>query len=252
MNPRSRPCVYPSFFIFAGLVFGFAAVARAELPKLAADETVIVSDDFTDNKNVWSNIVATDLSSPGVMNKARIANSLWSPSQPGGESIKSTVESVLRLETPVDLSSGPVSLYVRARVDDPRGGDGNRFSLTLHESKRTSFVNLNVRPGVNTYIEYRNDLGKTSTARLPSVRFEETRFVQLKLTIKAEWNVDGFIGHAEAFVYDDYLRRYESIGAADESVTFKTGRLDQVSISSRNGATGFVYLDSIVVTQTKR
>ena len=252
MNPLPFPRFSRSLPAFAGLLACLAATARAELPKVPADEIVIVADDFADNKNTWSNIISTDPASPGAPNKARIVDSLWSPSLPGGESIKSTVESVHRLPAPVDLSSGPVSLYVRARVDDPRGGDGNRFSLTLHESKRTSFVNLNVRPGVNTYIEYRNDLGKTATARLPSVRFEETRFVQLKLTIKAEWNVDGFIGHAEAFVYDDYLRRYESIGAADESVTFKTGLLDQVSISSRNGATGFVYVDSIVVTQAKR
>lgn len=225
---------------------------RAELPSIASGETVVFSDDFVDNRNAWSGVIATTLSAPGAITQARIFDSVWSPSEPGSESIKSSVESVHTLAKPIDLTNGPVAVYFRARVDVPRGGDGNRFAISLHEAKKSSFASLSIRPGVNCFVDYRNDTGKATSSRLGGVRFTEGVFQQFKLVVSAAWNVDGFIGRIEAFAYDDQTRTYASLGAADESVMFKTGQLEQLGIIARNGSTGFAYIDSIAVTQTRR
>lgn len=213
---------------------------------------MIFSDDFVDNRHVWSGVIATDLSAPGAITQARIFDSVWSPSEPGSESVKSSVESLHTFSKPVDLTDGPVAVYFRARVDAPRGADGNRFSISLHEPKKSSFASLSIRPGVNSFVDYRNDTGKATSSKLGGVRFTEGVYQQFKLVVSASWNVDGFIGRIEAFAYDDQTRTYVSLGAADESVMFKTGQLEQLGITARNGTTGFAYIDSIAVTQTRR
>lgn len=224
----------------------------AELPPIPSGESVVFSDDFLDNRNAWSAVVATDLSSPGTINQARIVDSVWSPAEPGGESIKSTVESIHVFPKPVDLSDGPVSVYLSARVDEARGGDGNRLGVSLHEAKRASFASLIIRPGMNAFIDYRSDGGKAASKKADGVRFVEGVCRRFKLTIGASWNVDGFIGRIEAFIYDEDTRRYVSLGAADESVIFKTGRIEQIALVSRNGMAGFAYIDSVAVTQGTR
>lgn len=254
---KTRRPLAPSLFfsaVFAsGLAFGGAAVAlRAELPPISPGETIVFSDDFVDNRHSWTAIVSTDLSSPGTVNQARIVDSVWSPAEPGGESIKSTVESVHVFATPLDLADGPVSVYLSARVDEPRGGDGNRFNVALHEAKRASFASLNIRPGMNTFVDYRGDAAKAVSAKMPAVRFTEGVCRRLKFTVAASWNVDGFIGRIEAFLYDEDARRYVSLGSADESVIFKTGRLEQIALVARNGVSGFAYIDSVAVTRAKR
>lgn len=247
---NTRPIPIPAW-LRAGL-FSLLATpfALASLPVIPPGETVVFSDDFEDNRAAWSFVsVVNGAGDPAPM-RARIADSTWSPSQPGTSSIKSSVESVHALATPIKVVEGPVSIYMSVRVNAPKGGDGSRFSVNLQEAGKGSFVGLVIRPGVNGFLHYRNEEGKAVSAKLGgSVFANPNYFYQFKLTVSAAWNVNGSIGRAEAFFYDDETQKYVSLGTVDESIAFKTGLLSDLIIQNRNGDDGAAAFDSVVVTQ---
>lgn len=240
-----------TLYILTGVLSIMGLSARAELPPIMPGEDILLAEDFADNRNAWVGVGATDTASPGIVNQARIANSDWSPSLPSVDSIKSTVESFHVFSKPIDLTNGSISIYLSARVDKPKGGDGSRFSVSIQEAKRASFASMSIRPGLNTYLEYRDEIGKIVPAKLSGVRFAEGVYCRFKLTLSASWNMTDYLGRLEAFVYDETARKYISLGFADDSIVFKTGKFEQIALLSRNGPDGFVYIDSIVVAQNK-
>jgi hypothetical protein len=220
---------------------------------ISRGDIVVFSDDFTDNRNGWTQVAVVNGKGKAVARHAAIIDSAWSASTPGGASITSGVESSHMLDTPLSVTDGPVSIYMSVRVDSARGGDANRFGIVMREPSGGSFIGLVIRPGINGFIQYRNQEGKPTTAKLKGSSLPNpAAYYHFKLTLGAAWSVDGTISRAEAFYYDEATGAYESLGSVDDLIPLKAGVLETLVIQSRNGDDGLAAFDSVAITQTKR
>lgn len=220
--------------------------ALATLPPVTPGERVVFSDDFADNRNQWSSVAVVNKVGAGVTTQAAIGNSEWTASLE--DSVAATSTAILK--TPLNLKNGPVSVYLAARVDNPEGVEGNRFSVSLNEPEgRRGFVRFVTRPAANGFLEFRDAAGAGQSVASQSTRalFRADVAQIIKLTIRPAADAKS-LASAEVFFYDMKSRTYQSVAAADGVVALG-GELRSLSLFSRNGADGLVWIDSVVVTQ---
>lgn len=224
-----------------------SVLSHASLPPLSKGEKVVFSEDFADNRHRWTNVSVVNGSGPESIGQAAIARSIWSPSQPGDNG---QFSSQAVLPGPVRLAEGSISVYVRARVDDPSSVEGSRFSFTLDENEGNRFVGILIRPRANTFIQYREAAGKGQSTSVDRVVFRDAAtFEHFKLTLSAGVTPDG-PATAEAFRYDADASAYVSLGEAFGAVALSTRVFNSLTLYTRNGHA--VHIDAIVVTQTQK
>jgi hypothetical protein len=221
-------------------------VARAELPAIPADEKIIFSEDFTDNKNGWTNVVTPD---NAAASKAVIVNSAWGPSIPKTK----LVGSRHTFDRQPSLSEGPITIYLSARVDDIAGQDSGRFGIQMTEAAGNKMIGLGIRPGNAWFFSYRDKGGAGQTVFMPGTAklFKDTQnYHQFKITVTAP---AGGISPAtaEVFYYDAAASQYVSLHSAGGAVALDTGEFGRIDINCINAEAGGAYFDSIVITQTR-
>lgn len=237
--------VYRCSVITCALValLAFPSALHAVLPVISSGEISIFSDDFTDNANNWTAVSVVNGSGTATSATASIDNGVWSPAFAGD---KTAVNSVYHFDNDINVLNGPISLYMRVRVDETSKSDGSRFSITMDESTGSRFVRLQVRPAASGSIEYRDNTGGGASTETTSIAFSNaSTFYDFKVTLTPGSDL-AEPASAEAFYYDTDLVSYVSIGSASNLVYLNTGIFDRITINSRND--GAAYFDSVAIT----
>jgi hypothetical protein len=158
------------------------------------------------------------------------------------------------LPTAIKLANGAISVYVRARTNNPNSAEGARFSFTLGEPEGSNlFFGWLIRPKATGKLQYRDSSGRAVTTDTERVVFRDLdSFIDFKLKLTPGETPDS-PATAEAFYYDTDVSAYVSVGEAAGLVQLSARAFQQLSIYSRNGTdNGAAYFDSIVITQTQR
>jgi len=223
--------------------------ATAALPPIAPGERALFTEDFADNRNLWSSIAVIGKTGKPATGQATLADSSWTPSIADSGTVTSTAP----IKPSIKLQNGPVTVYFSVSVLDPDGTEGNRFGVALNESEGTrGFVRLLIRPAAGSFLDYRDHTGGAQSTPVEGARAyfaTGTGMRHFKFTITPA--ADGRSpATAEAFRYDPKTKVYVSLGMADKAVGLKTGDFQSVALWSRNGDNGVIWIDSIVVTQS--
>lgn len=234
--------------------------ARADLPPIPSEETLVFADDFDDNANGWSNIgpgttqatIGEDPQIPGV--------SAWFPTSGTNAPSYPGCFSILNLASPPSLYRGAVSLYVRARVWFPppatnQVGENNKFIAVLSENNGTgnpllpttatnALGQLIIKPSFETtrwsQIGYAalNTAGIVTNQLLlnlpPVFLFSATNYGDYRLTFWAT-NDDGTMV-LTAYRYNPATAAYEMMGPAQPSAWVGSGLFEVLQVVSRNAA----------------
>lgn len=220
---------------------------HATLPVLSSGENLIFSDDFTNNANAWSNVSVVNGTGTATTGTPAINGGAWAPSILGD---LGAVQSDYTFATALNVFDGPISLYMRVRVDNPNGtADGTKFQITFNESTGNRFFNLVVRDGAAGFIEYRDAGGQGASTATSTYNYtDNTTFVDFKVTLTPGADVSQ-LATAEAFRFNTATSTYDSIGLVSNAVDLDTGLFNRLNINNRNGTDGGVFFDSVAVTQ---
>lgn len=247
MKTPHRSRLLPAFLCLLFSVLTCSS-ALATLPVIGAGETIVFSDDFTNNSTGWSNVAVSP-----TTGKIAIDNSLWSPSIAGD---KQDIISSATLPQAVNINDGSISLYLRARTDGLTSTDNGRFSFSLTESTGNRFFGVNIRPNAATQVEYRNASGAKVFTNLSSAIFANTStFYDFKITLNLVDDSVGNLASAEVFVYNTTSSTYTSLGIASSVIDLDTGVFNLLTLYARNSETGAglanggAYIDSVAITQ---
>jgi hypothetical protein len=238
-------------------------------------EVIQFQDDFSDNSNGWTKVAIVNGVGVATSGQAQIANGIWKPSV---DSDGSGVSSVVRLST-LNLLDGPISIYMRVRVEDILYNPANaRYGITLvgpggaYDAK----FDLQIEPGNGvanqySYLQYRSASGGTVTDNLGNtydtgIITDPSAFYTFKLTVTAAAEVG--MANIQAYYYDENTSSYVDFpggtdGANRALARVGTGNhvnlLSSLSINSRNGsstsirggrtASNAAEVDEVVVTQ---
>lgn len=219
--------------------------AHAVLPIISDGESLIFSDDFADNSNGWTNVAVVNGTGTATSTQAAITGGAWTPSLQDGQAVSSNYT----FASAIDAFNGPISLYMRVRVESPSGTpDGTKFQITLNESTGNRFFRLVVRDNSSGFIEYRNASGLGISSSISSFNFtDNTTFFDFKITLTPGADVDA-MASAEAFRYNTGTSTYDSIGSVSDVIDLQTGLFNLVQLNNRNGTNGAVRFDSVAVS----
>ena len=226
-----------------------AAPGTAALPPVGAGERVVFTEDFADNRNTWSAVAVLGKTGKPANGQAALADSCWTPSIQDSGAVLSTAP----LKPAIKLQDGPVSVYFAASVANPEGTEGNRFGVAINEAESArGFVRLIVRPAASAFLEYRDIGGAGQSASIQTTQAAFTtgsgpRNFKFTITPSADGRAPAT---AEAFAYDPKTKAYVSLGAVQNLVSLKTGEFQSLTLFSRNGDQGVVWIDSVVITQS--
>jgi hypothetical protein len=244
-------CVSISSKIISSSLLAFLSavvVAQADLPQLSGDETVLFKEDFAQNSNHWNPVAVVNEEGDAQAGMAAIAGSAWTASVPSdGDDFSSQIQ----FSESVDLSNGPISVYMRARTSNPMGTDGSRFSFMFKEAMSNRFFGFLVRPFESGMLQYRDIDGGGSNTKVGRILFDDTYTdIDFKVTLTPPAS-EATMASVEAFIYDVEIAAYVSLGSALDLVDLDAGTFNELSLYSRNGVEeGAVYIDSIVITQS--
>lgn len=212
---------------------------------LNASDAVQFRDDFFHNGSVWNNLGASS-GNGSIGTDPVTGRSAWLPAV---DSDGGAVTSTATLPTPLNVVEGPISVYMRVRVDATSAMDANRFSITLGEQTPNSrFASLVIRPGTASQISYSDSSGVTQTASITGYTFANTTTpVDFRLTLTNNGN--GSMALSAAY-YDTTTSAWVSLGSV-ASADINSGLFNVLSIYSRNStaSTNRAYFDSVNVSQ---
>ncbi len=238
-----------SAILFTGTLLTALWASQAEAAIIASSgEATVFNDTFAGNSSAWTNVNVVNGTGTAATTKLAIDSSQLKPSIAGDAG---AVVSTKTLAAPLDIANGPISLYMNVRVDTINGGDGSRFSFKLLESTGNRFVDLLIRPGTGSYIEYRNAAGtgvQGSVTGTSGIITSNSTFYTFKFSLSAP---DGIASPAlaQAFYYNTTSSSYVSLGSIAGLIDLDTGIFNRVEIYNRNGTGGAAYFDEVLVTQ---
>ncbi|WFB36197.1 hypothetical protein P3T73_00255 [Kiritimatiellota bacterium B12222] len=230
-------------FYTAGILlmmcFCLGAVQAAIVP--SSGETILFSDDFSDNSNGWSNITT-------AAGGASISDGVWKAAD--GLNTGSVTSSVT-LPSQINLKDGDVSVYFRASVNDRWSNE--RFGVSLTDG--SSQAGFHVQAGDAGYFTYTTSTGSNTTRwGSPSGQIVTgTGFINYKLTVAANGQ-DG--GGRDIYTASFFMNGFDDGTGNDYGLVytmpfdmyFDSGKASALEIYTRN--TGAVTkMDELVVTQ---
>jgi hypothetical protein len=183
--------------------------------QIAKSEKVLFVETFDDNSAGWSNVAGEPTTGAAMIGKDPVTGevSVWMPSLDDKQSVTSNVT----LKQAVDLSDGPVALYLRWRADlQYRVEGGKGASKTAGSGHVVRF------PDTATYLTYR-----------------------LLITPRGSNGMT-----LEAFRYDAKENRWVSLGEPANDAFTDTQVFDRVTLNTRNGVKG--YVDAVALTRPGR
>lgn len=221
---------------------GPASTARAAMSPIGAGENVVFSDEFADNTNNWSNVGTTAAigADPGSTGQ-----NVWYPTTAGlGETI-----SQITLPTLLDISKGPIAIYMRVRVDDVAGGHSSKFgSEFVEQSPDDGLANQRILPGLSvSQLRYRATTGSIVVANIGQATLPNAQtFGDFRMVLTD--NGDGSMT-LEGFRYDTGTAQYVALGNR-ANADIDSGKFNILRVVSANGdADGRAYFDSVQITQ---